>query len=101
MIPAFVFQAFNELIAERGGSGSAQFSQEDVLALIVEKRTAGTTYAPTEETKAELRAEIFDRHWLDVESVYEAAGWTVVFDKPGYDETYAANFKFTPKRKTR
>jgi hypothetical protein len=32
---------------------------------------------------------------MDVEDVYQKAGWEVEFDKPGYNEDYEANFKFS------
>jgi hypothetical protein len=34
---------------------------------------------------------------MDFEPFYEKAGWKVVYDKPGYCESYAANFTFTRK----
>jgi hypothetical protein len=46
------------------------------------------------------RGEIFHRGWLDVEDAYRAEGWTVVYDKPGYNESYAASFTFSARSKT-
>lgn len=43
------------------------------------------------------RQEIFDNCWLDVEDIFEEVGWKVVYDKPGYNESYPANFEFTKK----
>lgn len=37
---------------------------------------------------------IFDNHWLDIEPIYRKVGWTVIYDKPAYYETYDANFTF-------
>lgn len=43
---------------------------------------------------------VFAKRWLDVEPLYEAVGWTVVYDRPGFNETYPATFKFTPRTRT-
>jgi hypothetical protein len=37
---------------------------------------------------------IFEKGLLDVETVYERAGWKVTYDKPAYNETYPATFRF-------
>jgi len=42
-------------------------------------------------------AKIFENGWLDVEPIYREVGWNVEYDKPGYNETYEASFKFTRK----
>lgn len=44
------------------------------------------------------KQEILGNGWLDFEVVYEEAGWDVVYDKPGYNESYGANFTFKAKR---
>jgi hypothetical protein len=44
------------------------------------------------------RNEIFKKGWLDVEEIYGKAGWKVEYDKPGYNEDYAAHFIFTNRR---
>lgn len=41
----------------------------------------------------------FDIKWLDFEELYRNAGWNVEYDKPGYNESYEATFKFTKKEK--
>lgn len=45
------------------------------------------------------RQEIFDRHWLDFETVYRSAGWDVHFSKPAYNESGDAVFTFKPRRR--
>lgn len=50
----------------------------------MEKKTTG----PTVTTKV-------PQHWLNFEGAYRRAGWKVEFDKPGYNESYPATFKFT------
>jgi len=85
-IPPEVFDAFNELIALKFDGKSAYISQKAVIAKILSKFEGNVTVS---------RTTIFDKHWLDVEDVYCKAGWTVKYDKPGWNETYEANFTFT------
>ncbi len=79
-IPKVVFDCFNTLIIMHFNNGNATIKQEDVVALLVKERLN--------------RAEIFDKHWLDVEKIYESAGWKVDYDKPGYNESYPATLTF-------
>lgn len=87
-IPDGVFDAFNEFIAERMSGGSATVMQDEVAA-----RAAAKTGVD--------QAELFRRGWLDVESSYRAQGWHVEYDKPGYNESYRASFRFTKPRRPR
>lgn len=88
-IPAEVFAAFDELIAKNFNGHYSTILQDDVLLLALKKlRGAGRRLT---------RQKIFDNHWLDVEGVYRAKGWSVEYDKPGYNETYPATFKFKKK----
>lgn len=43
------------------------------------------------------RETIFRRGYLNVEEAYREQGWSVVYDKPGYNETYDASFEFKVK----
>lgn len=83
-IPAAVFDAFNAEIAKEFTSGAATVKQ----AAVVERLVAGGM----------KRSEIFHAGWLNVEEAYRAAGWQVEYDKPGYNETGEAYFKFRPAR---
>ncbi|MEK7640643.1 MAG: hypothetical protein AAB389_01455 [Patescibacteria group bacterium] len=82
-MPDVVLQSFNELITENFDGTSAVVKQDDVVNLLVKK---GFT-----------RDEIFKKGWLEVEDIYRVAGWTVIYDKPGYNEDYDANFEFRKK----
>lgn len=84
-LPPEVIEIFNELIARRWDGRAAQFDQNDVITAIMDSGIV--SYAQ----------EIFDRHLLDVEPVYRAAGWLVTYDKPGWNETYSPKFIFTRK----
>ena len=81
VIPEFVFTAVNKLIKLNWNGKSATITQEEIV-----KEILATTNA--------ARNEIFENHWLDFEQAYQAAGWKVHFDKPGYNESYKAFFVF-------
>jgi len=80
-LPDEVTDVFNELIAEAWDGRSAIVMQDDAAEAISER--LGISHQ-----------EIYDRHLLDVESVYRAAGWGVTYDKPGFNETYRPYFTF-------
>jgi|SRR3989338_165418 len=84
-IPDAAFEAFNELITKNFTGSSAIIKTKDVVKLMIEKGLN--------------QNDIYDNGWLDVENVYRAAGWNVVYDKPGYNEAYDAYFEF--KRRSR
>lgn len=64
-IPEFVIKVFNELIIEGMRESSfANVHQDSVIERITKNRDI-------------TRAEIFDKHWLDVEPLYTAQGWKV------------------------
>ena len=82
-IPDVVIETVNAMIAERmTKSGHVTLLQKD----IVERIRASSPYT---------KEHIYAGQWLDFEPFYEAAGWKVVYDKPAYDESYEANFKFS------
>lgn len=41
------------------------------------------------------RAEIFDKNYLNFETIYENVGWKVAVDRPGFCETYSTRYTFT------
>jgi hypothetical protein len=84
ILPDEVFQSFNELIARNYNGGSATVYQSDVVDLMVGRDLD--------------QSEIYKKGWLDVEDIYRKAGWKVEYDKPGYNESYAPYFRFSPKR---
>lgn len=85
-LPDFVIKAFNAMIASHMSGGRAKFTQDNVLAKIMD--LSGVTD----------RQVIFDRGWLDAEDVYQAAGWRVEYEEPDYNEDYQPNFTFTVNR---
>jgi hypothetical protein len=87
-IPAEVIEAFNELIAQNFNGHSACVLQKEAAALAADKLGVSTDV-------------LYKNHWLDVEDTFRAAGWDVDYDKPGYNESYEANFKFTKEKRHR
>lgn len=82
-MPDFVIEAVNHLISTLTGK-SFSILQSDVVDEILRRAPKGTT-----------RADVFDKHWLDFEPIYRAAGWRVTYDKPGYCEGYEPKFDFS------
>lgn len=86
-IPDFVIDIVNRLIRQN--------YQSRRKCSVIEQR----------EIVKEIKALIniygleFDIKWLDFEEMYRNAGWNVEYDKPGYNESYEATFKFTKKEK--
>lgn len=87
--PNEVFEAFNELIAADFCNGSATVQQQEVTSLIKQKLTAASKSWGSEKDFLNL---------LNVEEVYESRGWSVSYDKPGFNEVYNVTFEFTAKR---
>lgn len=85
-IPDKVIEAFNELIAKDFNGSSAKVRQGEVVRLIVKKGIN--------------QADLYSNNWLDVENLYRKNGWNVVYDKPGFNESYEASFEFRKKSRS-
>jgi len=72
VIPSVVIEAFNEEIAKAYVGNAAHVRQDDVVANL--------------EGRGWQRSDIFANHWLDVEQIYQVAGWKVEYDKPAYND---------------
>ena len=79
--PNIVIAVVNELIAEKWDGHEAKIYQDT----IVDKIIGNSTYT---------RKEIFNLHLLDFEDLYRERGWDVIYDKPGYCESYEPYFVF-------
>lgn len=98
IFPPAVLEAFNEQIAKNyiNKNQSVTVYQDDVIdAIIVKQIGPPSAFDDTYESRAKAaRNEIFNEKWLNVEEVYRAAGWEVVYNKPAYNETGKAFFRF-------
>src|SRR5882724_6494617 len=90
IIPDVVIDCFNELIAQHYGGGSSTFKQTEVADLICQRMRQGN-----HDFSDRI---IYDKHWLDVESIYREKGWIVEYDKPGFNESYDATFTIKRRR---
>lgn len=83
-IPDTVITTFNNFIAQNFLHNQSCFKLNDIVDHLVKKYGYTTN-------------EIFNKHWLDIEDLYESFGWKVIFDKPAYNESYDATFTFVAK----
>jgi hypothetical protein len=84
-LPDAVIEAWNRIIAQRYTGGSVIIMQDDVVEALLP--LAGYD-----------RGLIFNEGWLDIEELYRANGWKVEYDRPAYNESYRASFKFSRAR---
>lgn len=83
-IPTVVVDVVNEFLAQRASSGRrVEITQKEVVSALLAE---GLTHE-----------EIRGRNLLDFEDTFRKVGWDVVYDKPGYNETYGAHWIFKPK----
>lgn len=82
-MPDVVIEVFNDLITKQFDGHSAYVTQEAAVRALV--------------SKGLVRNQIFSNGWLDVEDIFEKAGWKVKYDKPGFNESYDAYFEFSLK----
>jgi hypothetical protein len=83
-LPEEVVLAANELIASRLDSDiSARFTLNELIEAIQKK-------LPDVDRQTMVVGK-----WLDIEPFYQAAGWKVVYDHAGHNETYASNYTFS------
>lgn len=82
-IPDFVITAFNNLIKSKWNGKEAVILQSEVVKEI-------TKLMPKEYK----RSDIFDNRWLDVEDLFLAAGWDVIFHKYPYYDPEEDYYKF-------
>ena len=82
--PEEVIDEFNKMITKNYSGGSSTVVMKEIANAIASRMDIDV-------------GEVYRNHWLDVEDVYRKAGWKVEYDKPVYNETYHAFFKFTKK----
>ena len=79
-LPNEVVQAFNECLVESFDGKSSVVIQKDVVDRMISKGLS--------------KEDIYNKGWLNVESLYRSAGWMVDYDRPGYNEAYPAKYIF-------
>lgn len=83
-MPDEVIETFNELIAKEWNGRYALLFAGKVASAIAKKL----------HVKVD---KVYDNHWLDVEDIFRAEGWKVVFEKPDYNESGDSTFTFSKK----
>jgi hypothetical protein len=86
-IPEVVIEAVNNLLKKKFRKNQSVTLRQDDIAKEISRLNSDMT--PT---------KVYANGWMDFEPVFERAGWTVTYDKPGYYESYPATFEFTPKK---
>lgn len=85
-IPPELYDTVNEFIKQRSSDNPITITQKEVMEALLARMPHVT------------RQHVWDHRWLDFESAYKKAGWKVVYDKPGYGETYEAFWEFSRGR---
>lgn len=93
VLPDFVIEAVNELITIEFDGHSAVFLQKEIVNLIVKKM------GPLPGSEGDARNSVYANGWLNFVPLFEEFGWKVDYDRPGFSETYEANYTFKRKRK--
>lgn len=81
-LPSFVIDAVNKRLA----AGERHLKQDDLIADII--ATASEDLS---------RETIFMRKLLNFETHFRDAGWNVVYEAPGWGDTFSAYFTFSAK----
>ena len=94
-IPNIVVEGFNDLITRNyvRNANCAIITLDEALEYISAAMAA--EFGVTNQSIATYREELLANHWMDVEGIFRKAGWKVVFDKPAYNESYKAHYKFS------
>ena len=82
-VPDFVVELVNVLIKRNIVGRKAVVLQDEIVEMITRGGWS--------------RREIFDYKWLNIERIYDAAGWRVTYEKQGFNETGQAFFTFEAK----
>jgi hypothetical protein len=81
-LPDIVIDTFNNAIAEAWNGKESIIYQRTVAFLIANELNISED-------------KVYDRGYMDIEPIYRKEGWKVQYDKPAYNETYEATYKFT------
>lgn len=82
-IPDFVIEAVNELLRKHYDGHGCTITLKEVEAAI---------------EKAKPQEAVWQKNWLNFETLFRENGWSVDYDQPGYNETYAAHYRFSRRK---
>jgi len=87
IIDPAVIQAVNEILKEKFRGDSVTILQKEIVSRAI-------------KINPKLTSDIlYKNHHLDFEPIFRKAGWSVRYDKPGYNESYEATFEFRSNKK--
>ena len=86
VIPDEVYEAVNEMLAEKYCDSGITIYQNEVISRAIEKMQTDGTCVPAED--------FFKYNWLNFETPYINAGWAVSFVKPAYNENLKPHWIF-------
>lgn len=91
-VPDKILDVVNQLIREQffASTDSVRILRDDVVNRYILAVQAETPERPA----AEIRAEVFSKHWLDFEPIYRAHGWAVQFVQPDWGAVGDSAFIF-------
>lgn len=88
IIPNSIILAVNQLLIEKyRGNGEVSIKQKDIIERAISIDETLTSNI------------IFEKKYMDFEDLYRKSGWSVLYDKPSYRESYDAYFTFNKKKK--
>lgn len=88
-INPIMIKAVNELIVKNWNGSYSTFKQKDLVSLYLELAGMYNTESNREKLHTDKQ--------LDIEELFEAHGWKVVYDRPAWNETYPTTFTFEKK----
>jgi hypothetical protein len=84
--PNAIIEATNQLIVKEWNGDESHILQKDIVKRAI-------------EIDSSLSSDvIYKNKWMDIEPIFLEAGWTVYYDKPGYNESYSPSFKFSKSK---
>jgi hypothetical protein len=85
-VPDAVIRAVNILLKQKARDGFATILQKEIIHLAMD-------LDPWLKS-----SDLHERGGLDIEALYEKVGWSVTYDKPGFNENYEPTFEFQKKK---
>jgi len=88
IIPSAIIDAVNNLLTKKFRGNEVVIKQDEILDEV--RKISNLS-----------RQDIFENKWLDFEPIYRNSGWIVTYDKPAYNENYAAFYNFKPNKEVK
>tara|TARA_R110000772_G_scaffold101997_2_gene202595 strand:+ start:128 stop:472 length:345 start_codon:yes stop_codon:yes gene_type:complete len=93
IIPSFVIEAVNNLLKDKYRGGRTSIKAKDII-----EEALRLSVLKVDSVKV-TREMIYDKKWMDFETIYRANGWKVSFEKSTYGDTnFDSYYEFLPKK---